>query len=187
MKLLAWVDRHAGVLLAILLAVFVLITLGCGSERNEQQNTVEQETWEIGPLSVETPIGTFVAHKTGAVRKLGRYRTTTEQQHFTFPEAREIGGAILGGLTGPLAGGGLVGLAMAWLMRRSAAKAAAEKSELEAEKDRNRQALDQTVAGVEAAKAQMPPESVDVLHNSLSKTMDAAAKASVRNAKARLP
>lgn len=168
-----------GLLLACALA-------GCGSERTEQQNTVEQEVWEMGPLAVETPFGTFVAHKTGGVRKMSRYRTTTEQQQYTFPEAKEIGGAILGGLGGPLAGGGVVGLAMAWLMKRSAAKSAAEKAEIEAEQARDRKALEQTVAGVERAKAEMSPAEVEILHNNLSKTMDASAKARVRTAKAKV-
>lgn len=174
------------VVLFLALLVALVAMQGCGSERTEQQNTVEQEVWEFGPMDVETPAGNVRIHKTGVVRKMSRYRTTTETKEYTFPEAREIGGAMLGGLGGPLAGGGIVGIAMAWLMKRASTKNAAEKSELEAEQARDRKALEQTVAGVERAKADMSPAEIDILHNNLSKTMDASAKARVRIAKAKV-
>lgn len=140
-----------------LLMLFAIVLLvGCGSERTEQQNTTEQEVYELGPVAVETPFGTVVAHKTGVVRRLARYRTTTEQQQYTFPEARDIGGAILGGVTGPLAGGGLVGLAMAWLMKRANAKSAAEKAKLEADRQRLERQRNEIVDGIEAAKSKLP-------------------------------
>lgn len=129
-----WWQIHTIRLLLLILG-WVLALAGCGSERTEQQNTVEQETWEAGPTVFETPVGTVVMHKTGLVRKLSRYRTTTEQQQYTFPEARDVGGAILGGLTGPLAGGGIVGLLAAgagWLIQK---KNNAEKAELRGQRD----------------------------------------------------
>lgn len=151
----------------LLLVLFVLV--GCGTERTEQQNTVEQEVYEIGPAALETPFGTFVMQKTGVVRKLSRYRTTTEQLQYTFPEAREFGGAILGGLGGPLAGGGLVGLAMAWLMKRSSAKSAAEKAEMEAEAARAKRQRDEIIEGVESSKAKLDPTAWGTLTTELEK------------------
>jgi hypothetical protein len=82
---------------------------------------------------------------------------------------------LLAGGSSLLTGGGaglavgLLGMGFAWFKKRQADAA-----------------LQQTVAGVEDAKAQMSPAEIDILHNSLSKTMDASAKARVRSAKARV-
>ena len=147
-------------LFLVLLAVLGLL-VGCGSERTEQQNTVEQEVYEIGPMTIETPAGTVVLHKTAVVRKMSRYRTTTEQQQYTFPEVRDLGGALLGGLGGPLAGGGLVGLVAAWFMKRSAAKAADEKAEMEADAARAKRQRDEIIEGIEASKDRLSEIKVD--------------------------
>lgn len=139
--------------LAVLLLAGLLIS--CGTERQEVQNTVEQEVWEIGPMDVETWAGNVRVHKTGIVRKMSRYRTTNETKEVTFPEGREIGGALLGGLGGPLAGGGAVGLIAAFLMKRIQAKNDAEKAEMEAETAKAKRMRDEVIAGIEEAKAKL--------------------------------
>jgi hypothetical protein len=82
---------------------------------------------------------------------------------------------ILAGGSSLLTGGGaglavgLLGMGFAWWKKRQSDSA-----------------FQQTVAGLEDAKAQMSPAEVDILHNSLSKNMDASAKARVRSAKAKV-
>lgn len=147
-----WLIRIVELLFLLALPAFALLMIGCGTERTEQQNTVEQEVWEIGPIDVETWAGNARIHKTGIVRRLSRYRTTTEQQQYTFPEARELGGAMLGGLMGPLAGGGVIGLISAFLMRRQRQRSEDEKAELDAERATLERQRDEVIAGIERAK-----------------------------------
>jgi hypothetical protein len=174
--------------LALSCLVFgMLVALaGCGTTTERTTKVVEREDFVIDAVTVESPIGTFTVHPSRARRFRTEDTVENGKQTYDFPEGREIGGAILGGLTGPLAGGGLVGLVAAWFMRSQAQRSKREQDELTADAQQSRQALQQTVAGVEQAKQQMSPAEVDILHNSLSKTMDASAKARVRSAKAQV-
>jgi len=137
-----------------ILLSFILFLFACGSERTEEQQTVEQETVEAGPMMVETPFGNFVVHQTGYVRKRSQYRTTKDVQNYTFPEAKEWGGALLSGLTGPLAGGGIVGLiaSLGYMFIRR--KNEAEKSELTNQRN-------ELIAGAERSKADLSSVKVD--------------------------
>jgi hypothetical protein len=129
-----------------ILLIPLVFLISCGSERVEEQQTVEQETVEAGPMLVETPIGNFVVHQTGYVRKRSQVRTTSETKNFTFPEFKEFGGALLSGLTGPLAGGGVVGVIASFGYMFLRRKNEAEKSELATQRN-------ELIAGVERSKS----------------------------------
>ena len=131
-----------------ILLSFILFLFACGSERTEEQQTVEQETVEAGPMLVETPFGNFVVHQTGYIRKRSQVRTTSETKNFTFPEFKEVGGALLSGLTGPLAGGGIVGIIASLGLMYIRRKSEAEKSELTNQRN-------ELIAGAERSKADL--------------------------------
>jgi len=136
----------------VLLILILLLLTSCEIVRKEVENTVEQEVWELGPVDVETWAGTVRINKTGVVRKMTKYSTTTESKEFSFPEGREIGGAILGGLGGPLAGGGMVGLVSAFFMKRMQSKNQSEKEMLDEDLERVKRQRDEVIDGIEEAK-----------------------------------
>lgn len=132
--------------------LFILLLLaGCGSTTTRESSTVEREDLVAGPMIVDTPIGQFVMHPT----KVTRFRTEDTRENaeksYQFPEARDLGNAALGGLAGPLAGGGFVGIVSAGLMWLSKRKNDTEKVELK------RQTIEM-VDGIESAKDHMDSE-----------------------------
>jgi hypothetical protein len=137
-----------------ILPILLCFIAACGSERTEEQQTVEQETVEAGPMLVETPFGNFVVHQTGYVRKRSQFRTTKDVQNYTFPEVKEWGGAMLSGLTGPLAGGGVVGLiaSLGYMFIRR--KNEAEKLELTNQRN-------ELIAGAERSKSDLSTVKID--------------------------
>jgi len=137
----------------IILVLFLFIC-ACGTTRETQTRTTEQEDIVAGPMTVETPIGNFVVHPTQIRRSRTQFEDTTERKQFEFPEAREVGGAIISGLTGPLFGGGLVGIVAAFLMRMNNKKKEQEKRELESQRD-------EVIAGVERSKSKLSRIKVD--------------------------
>jgi hypothetical protein len=164
-----------------LLLALVMVLVGCGSTTERTTRTVEREDLVAGPMVVDTPIGQFVMHPT----RVTRFRTEDTEENarktYEFPEAREIGGAMLGGLGGPLAGGGVVGLLAAWWMRRGSAKAAQERDELARERDTYQRRFGEVVEGVEHAKDRLDDAAWDKLTESLERkqsrdTMDAVRK-----------
>jgi hypothetical protein len=84
-------------------------------------------------------------------------------------QAAAGGGSLLTGGASGLALG-LLGMGVTWWQKRKAETA-----------------LTQVVTGFESAKQALPPESVECLHNSLSKSMDTSSKARVKQAKGRIP
>ena len=131
---------------------------GCGSTTTRESSTVEREDLVAGPMIVDTPIGQFVMHPT----KVTRFRTEDTRENaeksYRFPEAAEIGGAMLGGLGGPLAGGGFVGLISAGLMLLSKRKNDKEKADLSRQRDDLSRQRDNVIDSVEAAKEDMEKE-----------------------------
>lgn len=126
----------------------------CGTTRETQTRTTEQEDIIAGPMTVETPIGNFIVHPTQIRRSRTQFEDTSERKQFEFPEAREVGGAIISGLTGPLFGGGVVGLISAFLLRMNNKKNETEKRELENQRN-------EVIAGVERSKAKLSKIKVD--------------------------
>jgi hypothetical protein len=179
-----WLDTHAGwlgIVLAILcLIVWALVMTGCGSTTERTERLVEREDLVAGPMTVETPIGNFVMHPTTVRRFRTQDTVENSQKEYNFPEAREIGGAMLGGLTGPLAGGGLVGLGAAFLMRRMSSKSDAEKKALADERDRTKRHFDEVVDGVERGTADMPDEHWQKLRGALEAEQSADTKRAVK-------
>jgi len=147
--------RIEWLIIAAIGVILILLLAGCGSTTTRESSTVEREDLVAGPMVVDTPIGQFVMHPT----KVTRFRTEDTRENaeksYQFPEVREIGGAVLGGLTGPLAGGGFVGLISAGLMLLTKRKNDAEKAELERQRTANARQRDELADGVESAKEYM--------------------------------
>ena len=136
-----------------------LICAGCSSTTQRESSTVEREDLVFGPMVMDIPlVGQAVIHPT----KITRFRTEDTRENaeksYQFPEMREVGGAVLGGLTGPLAGGGFVGLISAGLMLLTKRKNDAEKAELDRQLTTNARQRDELADGVESAKDHMDPE-----------------------------
>jgi len=158
------------VLLA-LLALLGLLLGGCGSTREEQQNTTEQEMYEIGPMYVDTPVGVVTLHKTGVIRRMSRVRTTTETKEYTFPEVKEIGGAMLGGLLGPLGGGGTVGLIAAYFIKRIKDKNEQEREAMERDRKAKIAAMDAYAKDIEKAETDEDVEKIKTKHAERQKVL----------------
>jgi outer membrane lipoprotein SlyB len=158
----AWALVGAAVLLALALA-------GCW--QSETRST-EKVTTQTSAIVLDTPIGQITAQPV-------RVEQLTEGQSNTKAGAdvnvAGIASAALPFLPGGAAAGGIMGLAGAafgaWRMLR--------------ERDANK-AVEQTVKGVENFKAQIAPETADLLHNHLSRAMDESAKAKVKAARAKV-
>lgn len=148
----------------------VLLLTGCfGSSRQEETRTDEEEEIAAGPLIVDSPIGQFVVHPTRLSRRNRRVERSEAKVEYQMPPIAELAPAMLGGLGGPVAGAGLVGLVSAFLLRRSNQRAAA------AERHR-----DEMIDGVEQAKAKLPPEDWLKVRTELEKAQSTDTKAAVK-------
>lgn len=142
-----WWQIHTLAILVIL-ALMLALMAGCGATSTRDTSTVEREDLVVGSLIVDSPFGRFVMHPA----KVTRFRTEDTRENvekaYNYPEISAIGGAALGGLAGPLAGGGFVGLIASgalWLMQR---KNTAEKTDLRGQRD-------ELIDGAERAKVRL--------------------------------
>lgn len=155
--------------LLALLAILVSLC-SCGTERTENSRLEEQEVYELSPMEVETPAGTFRTKKAALVRKRTQIQTSNETYEYKMPELAEYGSAVLGGLGGPLLGGGAVGLIASFLMRRAKAKFAEERDSLKDDLSTVTRHRDEIIRGVERSKSKLEKSQWDVLTENLERS-----------------
>jgi len=147
-----------------LLLLAVILLVGCSwteqtRETIHERNTV---TGTVAAMPVELQHDRIVERDQSSE---GTRDSSLGEIAGALGQAAAGGGSLLTGGASGLALG-LLGMGVAWWQKRKAETA-----------------LTQVVKGVEQAKLDMPPESVEALHTNLSKSMDVSSKARVKRAK----
>jgi outer membrane lipoprotein SlyB len=166
------IDRHVRdeIKAWALIGAAVLFALALSGCWQSETRSTEKTTTQTGPIQITTPVGDITVQPV-RVEQVAEGQSSTKAGA-DFPA---MAGAALPFIPGGAAAGGLMGLAGAafgaWRMLK--------------EKEANK-AVNQTVKGVEAFKAQIAPETADLLRNHLGRAMDESVKAKIKAARAKV-
>lgn len=167
-RVLAWLDRRAGwiVLLALAMAAALVLT-SCGSTTDRQTRTVEKETTVTAPIVIDSPIGQFVIQP--AKVEHAREQTEVEQTKRTIdlPDPAPILAAAVGGTPWGALVGGVVSAGLAAFAGKKAI-------------DYKRR-FAEVVDGVERGMADIPDEHRETMIAALEKEQSNDTKSAVKD------